>query len=101
MRKAVLLLAVLMVLVLVVGFYPTYVEKPVKDGTGPMAIRLDPDVPAPETHNPLDWWRTHHMDVVNQGDLIRQDCLYCHDPTSSCNNCHNYVGVDQITLSSQ
>jgi hypothetical protein len=69
MRKIALVLAVLIILALMVGFYPTYVEKPVKDGTGPMAILLDPDLPAPQTHSPLDWWQTHHMDVVNQGDL--------------------------------
>lgn len=97
MRKIALILAVLIILGLVVGFYPTYVEKPLKDGGGPMAIRLDPDLPAPETHSPLDWWQTHHMDVVNQGDLTQGDCLYCHDPQTSCNNCHGYVGVDPIT----
>jgi len=99
MRKVSLVLAVLITLALVVGFYPSYVEKPVKDGTGPMAIRLDPDLPAPETHNPLDWWQTHHMDVVNQGDLTQKDCLYCHDPQTSCNNCHGYVGANAITES--
>lgn len=96
MRKTVLVISILMIIALIVGFYPTYVEKPIKDGTGPMAIRLDPDIPAPTTHNPLDYWQTHHMDVVNQGDLTQLDCLYCHDPQTSCNNCHTYVGVDQI-----
>jgi hypothetical protein len=97
MRKIALVLAVLIILALMVGFYPTYVEKPVKDGTGPMAILLDPDLPAPQTHSPLDWWQTHHMDVVNQGDLNQGDCLYCHGPQTSCNNCHNYVGANPIT----
>lgn len=96
MRKAVLIIGILVILALVVGFYPNYVDKPVKDGLGPMSIRLDPDLPAPATHNPLDWWQTHHMDVVNQGDLTQQDCLYCHQPETSCNNCHRYVGVDPI-----
>jgi hypothetical protein len=98
MRKVALAVAILIVVALVVGFYPTYVEKPVKDGTGPMAIRLDPDLPAPATHNPLDWWQTHHMDIVNEGDLTQQDCLYCHQPRTSCNNCHDYVGVAQIIV---
>ena len=84
-------------LVLVVAFYPAYVDKPVKDGTGPMAIRLDPDVLAPETHNPIGWWQTHHMDVVNQGDLTQRDCVYCHNPSTSCNNCHGYVGVELVS----
>jgi hypothetical protein len=96
MRKAALVLAILIVLALVAGFYPTYVEKPEKDGAGPMAITLDPDLPAPETHNPLEWWQSHHPDVVNRGDLAQEDCLYCHEPATSCNNCHNYVGVNEI-----
>ena len=97
MRRVVLVLVVLIILALVVGFYPTYVETPVKDGTGPMAIRLDPDLSAPQTHSPLDWWQRYHMDVVNQGDLTQQDCLYCHDPATSCNNCHSYVGAALIS----
>ena len=96
MRKIALIAAVIIILGLVVGFYPDYIDKPVKDGTGPMAIYLDPALPAPATHNPLDWWQTHHMDVVNAGDLTQQDCLYCHEPQTSCNNCHDYVGVAQI-----
>lgn len=96
MRKAVLIVATLVILALVVGFYPSYVEKPVKDGSGPMAIRLEPDLPAPATHNPIDYWQTHHMDVVNQGHLTQADCLYCHEPATSCNNCHSYVGVNAI-----
>ena len=96
MRKVVFMAAVIIILALVVGFYPNYVDKPVKDGTGPMAIYLDPALSAPATHSPLDWWQTHHMDVVNAGDLTQQDCLYCHDPQTSCNNCHAYVGVTQI-----
>ena len=26
----------------------------------------------------------------------RADCLYCHEPETSCNNCHAYVGVKEI-----
>ena len=97
MRKAVLIGALLIMLGLLVGFYPTYVDKPEKDGPGPLSVYLSPDLPAPETHNPLDWWQTHHMDVVDRGDLTRQDCLYCHQPQTSCNNCHGYVGAEAIT----
>ncbi len=96
MRKAALIVAVLIVLGLIVGFYPTFIEKPVKDGTGPMAILMDPSLSAPQTHTPLDWWQTHHMDVVDQGDLSESDCLYCHDPQTSCDNCHSYVGAKPI-----
>lgn len=98
MRKAALIIAVVVMVALVVGFYPDYVQKPVKDGPGPLTVRLDPDIPAPSTHSPLDWWQTHHMDIVNQGDLTQQDCLYCHEPETSCNNCHGYVGVDPIVV---
>lgn len=101
MRKIALVLAALIILILTVAFYPSYVDKPVKDGTGPMAIYMDPSFPAPETHKPLDWWQTHHMDVVNRGDLTRKDCQYCHDPETSCNNCHRYVGVDVIQQASE
>lgn len=71
-------------------------ERPVKDGAGPLAVKLDPGLTAPSTHSPLDWWQAHHPDVVNGGDLARQDCLYCHNPETSCNNCHRYVGVADI-----
>jgi hypothetical protein len=93
-----LILVVAGLLLMVVALYPTYVQKPEKDGQGPLAVRLDPKYAAPETHSPLDWWQTHHMDVVNRGDLEKVDCLYCHDPQTSCNNCHGYVGVDKIVV---
>ena len=96
MRRLILMAAILVIVVLGVGFYPGYVEKPVKDGRGPMAIHIDARYAAPETHNPLDWWQTHHMDVLNRGDLTETDCLHCHEPATSCNNCHNYVGVKEI-----
>jgi len=97
MRKLILLLAVIVAVALVVGFYPRWVEKPEKDGPGPLAVRIDPSFAAPEYHSPLDWWQTHHMDVVNRGDLEKSDCLYCHESETSCNNCHGYVGVDPIS----
>ena len=63
-----------------VGFYPAWVEKPVKDGSGPLAVCIAAQYPAPEYHSPLDWWQTHHTDMVNRGDLTQSDCLYCHEP---------------------
>jgi hypothetical protein len=96
MRKIALFLVSLGLLLLVIAFYPRYVEKPVKDGAGPLAVWIDAQYPAPEYHNPLEWWQTHHMDVVNRGDILKTDCLHCHEPQFSCNNCHNYVGVDPI-----
>lgn len=96
MRKLFLLLAIAVIVGLIAGFYPGWVEKPVKDGEGPLAVRIGAQYPAPEYHSPLDWWQTHHMDMVNRGDLAEADCLYCHEPAKSCNNCHGYVGVDPI-----
>ena len=93
MRKAALSFVVLAIILLALVFYPQAVEKPVKDGEGPLAIYLDPSLPAPEYHSPLEWWKLNHKNVVNRGDLLQADCLYCHDPVTSCNNCHNYVGI--------
>jgi hypothetical protein len=28
--------------------------------------------------------------------LRQADCLYCHDPKTSCDNCHDYVGAKHI-----
>ena len=96
MRKLALSLVVIVVVGLIVAFYPRYVDKPALDSHGEMAIIMDPRFPAPQYHSPIDWWQTHHMNVVNRGDIVQEDCLYCHVPSQSCNNCHNYVGVDEI-----
>jgi hypothetical protein len=96
MRKVALSLLAIGILFILVAWYPQHVEKPVKDGEGPLSVYLDPSLPAPEYHSPLDWWQTHHMDIVNRGDLLQSDCLQCHDPQTSCNNCHNYVGANEI-----
>jgi len=96
MRKITLILVVLILIALVVFYYPRSVEKPIKDGEGPLAVYIEPRFAAPEYHSPLDYWQTHHMDVVNRGDIAKTDCLYCHEPERSCNNCHGYVGIDKI-----
>jgi len=96
MRKIALLLAVLTILVMTVFMYPSVVEKPLKDGEGPLAVRMDAKYAAPEYHSPLEWWQRHHFDRVNAGDLPQSDCLYCHDQVTSCNNCHSYVGAAAV-----
>ncbi len=94
---AILLLLALIVLALV---QPEWVTRPVKDGAGPLAVKIDSRLAAPEYHSPVEWWKTHHMDSVNNGDFAEGDCLHCHDVAKSCNNCHSYVGVRAIpTLS--
>jgi hypothetical protein len=96
MRRLLLIIVVLLLAGLAVGFYPHWVEKPASDGPGPLAVHMDPGLSAPEYHSPLPWWQTHHMDVLSQGDITQVDCLFCHDPEQSCNNCHAYVGVRAI-----
>lgn len=96
MRKVALSLAAVGILLLIVAWYPGYIEKPVKDGAGPLSVYVDPSLPAPEYHSPIEWWQTRHMDVLNRGDLLQSDCLQCHDPETSCNNCHSYVGANEI-----
>jgi hypothetical protein len=96
MRKLALILVALGITTMVLAFYPAYAIMPEKDGLGPLSVRIDPAFAAPEYHSPLEWWQTHHPEVVNRGDLVQEDCLYCHDPETSCNNCHGYVGVDEI-----
>jgi hypothetical protein len=86
----------LLVLAALIAIQPQNVSAPVKDGKGPLAVQIDSRLVAPEYHSPIAWWRTHHMDAVNGGDFVEADCLTCHDPAKSCNNCHSYVGVKQI-----
>ena len=94
MKKTFLLiLLVALVSVFTVSCVP---EKPVKDGHGELAVTIDREFAAPATHSPLDWWQMRHFQVVNSGDIKEKDCLYCHKPERSCNNCHNYVGVRKI-----
>ena len=96
MRKVALSLVAIGVLFLLVAWYPQYVEKPLKDGEGPLSVYVDPRLSVLEYHSPLEWWQTHHVDVLNRGDLVQADCLQCHDPATSCNNCHSYVGANEI-----
>ncbi len=100
------------------------VEKPVRDGTGPMAIIIDVDE-APESHTAdietpyakipvlgkmfksglkgLDYWKANHPNLITGTDnpalLTDTDetCLDCHDQSTSCNNCHSYVGVKMVS----
>ena len=96
MRRAALFLIALGILAAVAVWYPPWVAAPAKDGPGPLSISVDPRLPAPEYHTPLDWWTTHHADVLNRGDLTQADCLQCHVPEQSCNQCHRYVGTVDI-----
>ena len=89
---------VVLAIVLLFAGQPTP-PKPVKDGVGPLAVQMAPNITAPTTHSPLEWWQAYHPNVVNNGDLRQQDCLYCHDVDKSCNNCHGYVGAKLVVNS--
>ncbi|MGC8837499.1 MAG: hypothetical protein ACP5UM_03685 [Anaerolineae bacterium] len=91
-KKALLLLVALGITLLASGGCAPP-EKPTRDGPGPLSIRFDPGVSAPEYHSPLDWWQRNHFRSLNNGEIVEGDCTYCHNTQTSCDNCHNYVGV--------
>ncbi len=73
-------------------------EKPVLDGEGPLAIKINTDrVATPEFHNPLEDWKRRHMESVLEKEFTERECLSCHDVATSCNNCHSYVGVKKVS----
>jgi hypothetical protein len=51
----------------------------------------------------LDLWKAYHPTLVSGTEnpaLIadpEEACLDCHDQSTSCNNCHGYVGVKLVT----
>jgi len=73
--------------------------KPEINGEGPLNIELNSDViSTPEFHNPLEQWKEWHMFYVDNGLYKERSCMYCHNPAKSCNNCHQYVGVIEVTV---
>jgi hypothetical protein len=107
------------------------VEKPLRDGSGPLAIIIEVDE-APESHTDnvtsegevlqtpysripvlgtlfksslsgLDYWKANHPNLLTGTDnpaLIAdpdEACLDCHEISTSCNNCHGYVGVKLVS----
>ena len=119
-----------LLLFILIAFGCQRVEKPSRQGTGPMAIVIEVDE-APDSHTAnttaegeiletryakmpvlgkifktgltdLDYWKAHHPYLVtgttNPALIADPDeaCLDCHDQSTSCNNCHNYVGVKLV-----
>ncbi len=98
MRNPLVLIALIIItFALLAVAQPARVVKPAKDGQGPLAVKIDSRLVAPDYHSPLTSWRTNHMESVNNGDFSQAQCLNCHNATSSCNNCHQYVGVSPIS----
>ena len=85
-----------LLLVLFVAGCNKKVTKPELKGKGPLALKLPAGVLSPEYHQPVDFWKQHHMDVLKRGDYSKQECMLCHDVNTSCNNCHDYVGVVRV-----
>ena len=92
-------LAVLLVaaLVLALSGCDLGVNKPVKDGTGPLAITISRTRQAPDYHNPLDWWTANHPQAISDGTFSKRECMLCHVPEDSCNKCHEYVGAKLVS----
>lgn len=121
---------ILLLLFTLTAFGCQKVEKPSREGTGPMAIVIEVDE-APDSHTAnttsegdilktryenmpvlgkvfktglkgLDYWKANHPYLVtgtkNPALIADSDeaCIDCHDQSTSCNNCHQYVGVKLV-----
>ncbi|MHB8173998.1 MAG: hypothetical protein ACYDFU_06010 [Nitrospirota bacterium] len=97
MRKLILAMLLVSLLAMIgVGCSNERVAKPELKGTGPLALKLPPGILSPEYHQPVDYWKRHHMDILERGDYSKHECMLCHDVNTSCNNCHDYVGVARV-----
>jgi hypothetical protein len=74
------------------------VQKPELKGEGPLAITVERGTSVPESHGPLERWRTLHVEALNQGDFSQRECVLCHNPKTGCNQCHRYVGAKEISV---
>jgi hypothetical protein len=71
---------------------------------GRLAIGMETGMAAAEYHHPAEWWRRNHMRFLARGenedegryDYSPRECLVCHNPRTSCNVCHRYVGVSPV-----
>ncbi len=75
------------------------VEKPELRGQGPLAVVVPRGSTAPEYHAPIERWRVIHMEAINRGDFDQRQCVLCHDPKTSCNRCHQYIGAKLVAVS--
>lgn len=91
--RAILILSVS--LILVSGC--SYPKKPELRGEGILAIQIDSDkLVIPEYHNPLEVWKPRHMESIQHKEFTERECMSCHKVKTSCNNCHEYVGVPVV-----
>ena len=72
-------------------------KKPELRGEGELAVQIDSDkLMIPEYHNPIEVWRPRHMQSIQHEEFTERECMSCHKVETSCNNCHNYVGVPTV-----
>ncbi len=74
------------------------VQKPELKGEGPLAVVVPRGSTAPEYHAPIERWRVIHIEAINQGDFDQRECVFCHDPKTSCNRCHHYIGAKFVAV---
>lgn len=74
------------------------VQKPEVKGEGPLAVKMARGITSPEFHAPVERWRTTHKKALSIGDFTERECVLCHDPKKSCNNCHKYIGAREIDI---
>jgi hypothetical protein len=75
------------------------VQKPEVKGEGLLSVKMARGLVAPEFHAPLERWRTTHKQALDKGDFTQRECVLCHDPRNSCNQCHRYVAAPAIDVS--
>ncbi|MBI5183550.1 MAG: hypothetical protein HY999_04240 [Nitrospinae bacterium] len=92
-RFQILIVLCIMIVIMMSGCVREDVKKPTLNGEGPLAIKIEEGIPAPEYHAPADWWRRNHMVSLTKREHDKKDCMGCHNPERSCNSCHKYVGV--------
>jgi len=75
------------------------VQKPEVKGEGPLSVKMARGLISPEFHAPIERWRTTHKKAIAMEDFMERECILCHDPKKSCNNCHRYIGAREISSS--
>ena len=113
-----------LMLMLIAAFGCTKIDKPVRgeDDSNPSHIVIDGDGPDSHIANTnsdgvslketglfssnlegLEYWKAFHPTLLSglHNPALKADldetCLDCHDQSTSCNNCHTYVGVKLVT----
>jgi hypothetical protein len=74
------------------------VQKPELKGEGPLAVTVARGTATPEYHAPAERWRVSHGQALNRGDFSQRECVLCHNPETGCNQCHQYVGTQKISV---